>query len=299
MPRIFLSHSSHDKPTAQRIAVDLQVAGIDVWFDEWEIKVGHSITQKIQSGISGSDYVVVLLTEHSVQSGWVEKEWQSRIGIEARDGGVHVLPVLVDNCEIPILLVDKKYADLRNGYAEGIQELVFAVYGHHPDFNAISAGARIETGVIVIDSIDPPIQRIDEFVTTIIGGSLARNSNGLAVVLETVSPMKSLQEFAVRKNLTRLFLTAGATHVSKNVNAPTEFRGQQRVTFVPGERMVDVLSGSEIVVPVAMEMLISVTAFAHMEGAIAKGAFKQHFDVTPNLSPQFAFMGSFELRVAV
>jgi TIR domain-containing protein len=83
MPSIFLSHSTKDKSLARQIANDLLSADISVWLGEWEILVGDSITQRIQQGLEEVDYVAVLLTKHSVESGWVEKEWQTKIGVEA------------------------------------------------------------------------------------------------------------------------------------------------------------------------------------------------------------------------
>lgn len=38
--RIFLSHSSRDIEAVRPLADDLQRAGLDVWLDEKEIKVG-------------------------------------------------------------------------------------------------------------------------------------------------------------------------------------------------------------------------------------------------------------------
>lgn len=58
MPAVFLSHSSRDKKTAKRLATDIMMSNISVWLDEWEIHVGHSITQKISRGLDDVDFVV-------------------------------------------------------------------------------------------------------------------------------------------------------------------------------------------------------------------------------------------------
>ncbi len=92
---IFLSHSSNDKEKVRTLAKDLQEAGLTVWLDEWEICVGDSITQKIQSGLSTSTYIAIWLTQHAVTSGWVQKEWQTKFGVEVQEGNVAVLPLLI------------------------------------------------------------------------------------------------------------------------------------------------------------------------------------------------------------
>src|SRR5262245_49430237 len=127
MTDLFLSHSSNDKPLAQRIAADLVEAGVTVWMDEWKILVGDSITQKIQQGISECRFLAVLLTTKSVKSGWVQKEWQAKVGEEAQKQGVVILPLRGDACEIPPLLRDKKYADFAQDYHTALNDLLGAI----------------------------------------------------------------------------------------------------------------------------------------------------------------------------
>ena len=124
---IFLSHSTEDKPLARRIATDLRDHGIEVWFDEWEINVGDSISQKIQQGLQDADYVAVLLSKHSVASGWVDKEWQSRIGQEATTRKTIILPLKAEDCELPPLLADKAFADFAADYDTALAKVVQAV----------------------------------------------------------------------------------------------------------------------------------------------------------------------------
>lgn len=127
MTAVFLSHSSKDKDIARRIASRLANHNIDVWFDEWEIRIGESITQKIEKGLKDSDFVAVVLTKHSVESKWVEKEWQSQIGEEADSGKVKILPIWAGICNIPYLLKDKRYANLVNDFDAGINELISTI----------------------------------------------------------------------------------------------------------------------------------------------------------------------------
>jgi CheY-like chemotaxis protein len=130
MPLVFLSHSSKDKPLARRIARDLNARDVDVWLDEWEIRVSDSVAHCIQKGIAEADFVAVLLTVTAVQSGWVEKEWQAKIGVEATYRRVAILPLKADDCDIPTLLRDKKYADFSQDYDSAFRELVTAITYH-------------------------------------------------------------------------------------------------------------------------------------------------------------------------
>ena len=127
MSRVFISHSSLDKIFARLLANDLKSNGHEPWLDEWEIKVGECILTKIDKGIDNSDFVVVVLSRHSVESGWVEKEWKTKYWAEISSGKTLVLPVLIEDCNIPAILSTKRYADFRQGYPVAFSEVLAAV----------------------------------------------------------------------------------------------------------------------------------------------------------------------------
>lgn len=125
--KIFISYSSKDKEFARWLAVDLANSGHKPWLDEWDIRVGESIPKKINEGIRESDFVIVIFTENSVCSNWVETEWQAKYWDEIQAGKVKVIPVLLRDCKIPVLLKMKKYADFRASYSDGFENLIHAV----------------------------------------------------------------------------------------------------------------------------------------------------------------------------
>ena len=124
---IFISHSSQDAVSSLRLAEDLKKAGLKVWLDEWDIAVGERITDKIQRGLTSADYLAVWLTRASIESGWVEREWQAKYHAEIASNSIMILPLLAEDCTIPILLSDKKYADFRSSYTTGLADLLRSV----------------------------------------------------------------------------------------------------------------------------------------------------------------------------
>lgn len=111
----------------RKLASDLMAHGIDIWLDEWEIDVGEVITEKIQDGLSQCTHVGVCLTNHSVKSGWVAREWQAKIFQEITFHRIMVLPILLEDCEVPLFLSDKMRADFRYKYEDGFSQLVRAL----------------------------------------------------------------------------------------------------------------------------------------------------------------------------
>jgi hypothetical protein len=124
---VFLSHSSKDKNFVKSLAVDLKHYGISVWLDEWEINIGESIPTKVGEGIENCQYLALILSQNSVESKWVEIEWQAKYWDELESGKIHLLPILIEHCAIPKLLKHKKYADFTEDYSLALDELVNSI----------------------------------------------------------------------------------------------------------------------------------------------------------------------------
>lgn len=137
---IFLCHSSNDKPFVRRLTERLHNDGIDTWFDEIEIKVGEQIHSKINEGLKKSDFFAVVLSKSSVKSKWVETELNSASSLEKyQDRGVFVLPILIEECDVPPLLMDKRYANFIEDFESAYKEITESVFFHfkqrHPEFD--------------------------------------------------------------------------------------------------------------------------------------------------------------------
>lgn len=120
---IFLSHSSMDRDTAQKIASVLQALNYDVWYSDWEIKPGESIVQKINEGLAKNDTLIVVLSPNSVKSNWVKKELNSAVMMQLSGKNIRIIPVLIEKCDIPATLEEIKYVDMKN-FQAGIIELL-------------------------------------------------------------------------------------------------------------------------------------------------------------------------------
>jgi hypothetical protein len=122
--KIFISHSSKDKLFSKRLAADLGKAGHAVFLDEWIIKAGHCIPTAISEALAQADCLIIVLTSHSVISRWVDEEWKTAYWEEISGNKIRVIPILLDDCDIPILLRKRRYANFRDGYDNGFEELI-------------------------------------------------------------------------------------------------------------------------------------------------------------------------------
>ena len=152
--KVFVSHSSVDKPFVRHLAAELRARDVQVWLDEEAIEVGDSITQGISAGLMQADYLLVVLSKTSVQSAWVQGELNAAIMEEASGKGIAVLPALIDDCDVPILLRDRIYADFRKDFEAGLKGLLRVFRqesetarsvepGHCLAFNASSCKSRL------------------------------------------------------------------------------------------------------------------------------------------------------------
>jgi len=127
MAKIFISHSSLNKSFAFKLANDLTRFGHIPWLDAWDIKVGQCIPTRIAEGLEEVDYLILILTPAAVASGWVDREWKAKYWQEVEQERTVVLPVLLEQCEVPLLLKTRKYADFTGDHGHGLVELMGAI----------------------------------------------------------------------------------------------------------------------------------------------------------------------------
>jgi TIR domain len=124
---IFISYSHQDSDFVSALAVRLAKQNTHVWIDTWEINVGDSLIDKVQNAIQDAGALLVVLSKASVESEWCKKELNAGLVRELEEKRVVVLPLLKEDCIIPIFLREKKYADFRSDFNKGFHELLAAV----------------------------------------------------------------------------------------------------------------------------------------------------------------------------
>lgn len=124
---VFISYSHSDGFVVNKLAAHLVKNNANVWVDTWELNVGDSILNKVQDAIQDSSALLVILSKTSVESEWCKKELSAGLMRELDEKRVVVLPVLVEDCEIPLFLREKMYADLRTDFNKGLHEVLDAI----------------------------------------------------------------------------------------------------------------------------------------------------------------------------
>ena len=102
MTTIFISHSSRDDEFVNQLAMSLHQNQFETWVDHMDTPDGMLWANIIQDGLEKGEYMILIVTEHSMQSRHVRIEWQSFQGLVKPI----ILIILEENGEVPKLLQD-------------------------------------------------------------------------------------------------------------------------------------------------------------------------------------------------
>ena len=113
--RVFLCHSSNDKPAVRELYQQLKTEGwIDPWLDEEKLYPGQDWDLEIEKAVEAADAVIVFLSNNSVtKEGYIQRELRFvlRIADFKPEGTVFVIPVRLEDCPMPRRLSMWQYVD--------------------------------------------------------------------------------------------------------------------------------------------------------------------------------------------
>lgn len=90
---LFVSHASEDKEEFVRpLAEALQGLGVEVWYDEFQLRVGDSLRRSIDKGLSNSRFGVVVLSSAFFAKNWPQYELDGMVAREM-NGVKVILPI--------------------------------------------------------------------------------------------------------------------------------------------------------------------------------------------------------------
>ena len=108
---VFISHASEDKDDIVRpLATALDNAGLSVWFDEFELRIGDSLRRKIDAGLARSRFGVVILSRAFFGRGWPEYELDGLV-TRTVSGGQILLPIWHDVTKREVMHYSPSLAD--------------------------------------------------------------------------------------------------------------------------------------------------------------------------------------------
>lgn len=142
---VFLSHNSLNKEAVRQLAKKLRDSGLRVWLDEWNLIPGRPWQEALETIIRTTRTAAVLVGRDGIGP-WELPEMRLCIS-EFAARALPVIPILLPGapaqCELPALLKQFTWVDLRDGFTEqGLSRIVCGVRGVMPGM--APAGDQLE-----------------------------------------------------------------------------------------------------------------------------------------------------------
>ena len=114
---IFLSYASQDAEAARRIASALEQAGIEVWFDQSELRGGEAWDASIRRQIKGCRLFlpVISASTQAREEGYFRREWNLAVGrtLDMADDTAFLLPVVIDGTPDAVARVPERFREVQ------------------------------------------------------------------------------------------------------------------------------------------------------------------------------------------
>ncbi len=128
--RVFLCHSSADKPAVRELYQRLCADGIDAWLDEENLLPGQDWQREIPRAVRYADAVIVCLSKGSInKAGYVQKEIKFALDVadEQPDDTIFLIPLKLEECDVPERLSRWQWVNLLSptGYERLLRALRF------------------------------------------------------------------------------------------------------------------------------------------------------------------------------
>jgi TolB-like protein/Tfp pilus assembly protein PilF len=114
---VFLSYASQDAEAAQHLCNGLRAAGIEVWFDQSELRGGDTWDALIRRQIKGCYLFVPIISANtqSREEGYFRREWKLAVDRtnDMAGGRAFLLPIVIDGTSDSEALVPEKFREVQ------------------------------------------------------------------------------------------------------------------------------------------------------------------------------------------
>lgn len=124
---VFISYSRKDADFVDKLSYALIENNVKVWKDDMKMVAGDLLSHRIRAGIEGASYFLIVLSKNSLASKWVQEEINEALVRETEQKGIVIIPIVLDDCEIPAVLKDKLFVDFKENFDSGLKRILGVV----------------------------------------------------------------------------------------------------------------------------------------------------------------------------
>lgn len=251
--RIFLSHSSRQKPLVREIKKYLP-EHINAWIDEKDMLVGDGINASIREAIEAdTDFVILFIDSYAVESGWVMQELDWALNHESKLGRTFVLPVVIDKESWDRLenasFKTRKYIGCQDFTENGIQSLAQNLTAHlfawlSRDLANWKKKEALDSTTLLLDEADRYLVRLAHDIRLILHAHSSENPlplKDLFKLLKSHTDLRLSSEQQLNDLLVRLRqqgYLAGLVFQRDKVFAKEEHFGWRTSLFAEDKRLI-------------------------------------------------------------
>ena len=143
----FISYSSQDQEFVERLYTDLQAKGVRCWYAPEDLRIGEQFWHRIDESVRLHDKLLVVLSQHSVNSKWVEREVMAALEKEQQQHKWVLFPITLDERVMQTSLLwaatirrSRHIGDFtcwkdHDAYQKGLERLMRDLQPNHPPAN--------------------------------------------------------------------------------------------------------------------------------------------------------------------
>ena len=132
---VFFSYAQADLPVVAPVATELKKYGLRVWLDQQQLVPGDLLIEGIKDGLHKAKALVFFASQNSLKSQWARHELDYFMAQRVTSGtGPVLIPVILEDVELPGVLRDVLYLDIRKGGTQDTaMRIAAAVRGRSAD----------------------------------------------------------------------------------------------------------------------------------------------------------------------
>jgi hypothetical protein len=137
---VLISHAHEDTKVAELLRVYVRQESPEIFVRTVALASGDSLEERMRGSMGAGDYLLVLLSRHTAESRWLHEELaEPRLeDLERRD--ILFLPVLIDECQLPVRLKRRIWQDISAGTEARLHEFARRLPGVlRMDFSTLTA----------------------------------------------------------------------------------------------------------------------------------------------------------------
>lgn len=126
MPSIFLSYAVSDEPFVSRLLEDLKTLDVQTWQDCINTIPKKPLHERLLSAQNRIDFIVLIFSSASSCRTEALSDWNDAIIDQTLHGRNWIIPILVEDCDLPEYILPDSVEDFRNPstYSSAFEKLL-------------------------------------------------------------------------------------------------------------------------------------------------------------------------------